>query len=98
MSRKCSILGVGPMYGHNVSHANNRTKRVFLPNLQNISYISEVMGKIRLRVSVKAHRSILKKGGLDEFLLNTDSRNLADSAVKLKKTLKKRIESQESKA
>jgi large subunit ribosomal protein L28 len=74
--------------GNNVSHAKNRTKRRFLPNLQNISFLSEKLGKaIQLRVATSTIRTVEKKGGLDEFLLNTSNTKLPLEALKLKKLI-----------
>jgi large subunit ribosomal protein L28 len=92
MSRRCSVFGIGPMVGNNVSHANNRTKRRFMPNLQNVSYKSGLLGiVVRMRVITSTHRTILKNGGIDEFLLNIDSRKLTEYAVKLKKSIQKKV-------
>ena len=88
MVKKCSITKKKPMSGNNVSHAKNRTKRKFKPNLQNISFSSEVLGqKFQLRVAVSTIRTVEKKGGLDEFLINTPSSKLPLKAKKLKKAI-----------
>ena len=76
------------MNGNNVSHAKNRTKRRFLPNLQKISFISEKLGKsIQLKVTTSAIRTVEKKGGLDEYLLKTSNSKLPTEAKKIKKQI-----------
>ena len=88
MSKKCELTGKMYQSGNNVSHAKNRTKRRFLPNLQNISFLSEKLGKaIQLRVATSTIRTVEKKGGLDEFLLNTSNTKLPLEALKLKKLI-----------
>ena len=88
MSMKCQLTGKSYQSGNNVSHAKNRTKRRFLPNLQNISFISEKLGRsIQLRVATSAIRTVEKKGGLDEYLLNTSNTKLPVVALKLKKQI-----------
>ena len=88
MSMKCELTGKMYQSGNNVSHAKNRTKRRFLPNLQNISFLSERLGKaIQLRVATSTIRTVEKKGGLDEFLLNTSNTKLPLEALKLKKLI-----------
>lgn len=74
MSRKCVITKKGPMSGHNVSHANNKTKRRFLPNLQNFSFYSEILKrKVRLRITTRAVKTIEANGGFDEYLKKNPS-------------------------
>ena len=88
MSMKCDLTGKMYLNGNNVSHAKNRTKRRFLPNLQNISFLSEKLGKkIQLRVATSTIRTVEKKGGLDDFLINTPNSKLAQRAKKLKKSI-----------
>ena len=88
MSMKCQLTGKTFQSGNNVSHAKNRTRRRFLPNLQNISFISEKLGRsIRLRVAASAIRTVEKKGGLDGYLLNTSNTKLPSTAIKLKKQI-----------
>ena len=88
MSMKCELTGKAYQSGNNVSHAKNRTKRRFLPNLQNISFISEKLGKkIQLRVATSTIRTVEKKGGLDEFLIKTPDSKLPAKAKKIKKTI-----------
>ena len=88
MSMKCELTGKKYQSGNNVSHARNRTKRRFLPNLQNISFLSEKLGKkIQLRVATSTIRTVEKKGGIDEFLINTSNTKLPPEALKLKKLI-----------
>jgi len=72
MSRVCELTGKGRQVGNNVSHANNKTKRTFLPNLQNVTLISDALGQsVKLRVSTHGLRSVEHVGGLDNWLLKT---------------------------
>ena len=88
MSKKCELTGKIPLKGHNVSHANNKTKRRFLPNLNMVSLISEKLEKsFKLKVSASALRTVDKKGGLDIFLLSTDNSLLSRNALKIKKDI-----------
>lgn len=88
MSMRCKLTGKGYLNGNNVSHAKNRTKRRFLPNLQQITFISEKLGRsIQLKVAASTIRTIEKKGGLDEYLLNTSNTKLSTDALKLKKQI-----------
>ncbi|HTR15565.1 MAG TPA: 50S ribosomal protein L28 [Acetobacteraceae bacterium] len=88
MSRRCQITGKAVLTGNNVSHANNKTRRRFLPNLQEVSVLSDILGQsVRMRVTTRAMRTIEHNGGLDAFLLGTPDRNLPDEA----KALKRRI-------
>jgi len=85
---KCELTGKMYQSGNNVSHAKNRTKRRFLPNIQNISFLSEKLGKkIQLKVAASTIRTVEKKGGLDEYLLNTSNSKLPTVALKLKKLI-----------
>ncbi len=88
MSKRCQITGKGVMSGNNVSHANNRTRRKFLPNLQRTSMSSEILGRnVTLRISTSAIRTIEKHGGLDSFLLQARNAELADDARSLKREM-----------
>src|ERR1700716_2348729 len=88
MARRCAITGKGVQVGNNVSHANNKTKRRFLPNLQTISLLSDALGTpVRLRISVGAIRSIEHNGGLDAFLTSTPDRRLPVEARRLKRRI-----------
>ena len=90
MSRRCELTGKGPMTGNNVSHANNKTKRVFLPNLQNVTLLSEKLDRsFKFRVSTQGLRSVEHNGGLDNWLLKTSDEKLSTNALKVKRELKK---------
>lgn len=84
MSRRCSVTGKGVQSGNNVSHAKNRTRRRFLPNLQSVSFASDTLGNVRLRVSTRAIRTIEKNGGLDAYLTKVSNLKLAPIAKKIK--------------
>ncbi len=89
MARRCGITGKGVLTGNNVSHANNKTRRRFLPNLQETSFFSDILGtSIRLRLSTNGIRTVEHNGGLDSFLLGTPDRRLPEEA----RTLKRRLE------
>lgn len=86
----CQISGKKPMTGNNVSHANNRTKRRFLPNIQNVKLFSETLNKyLHLKISVRTMRSIEKNGGIDTYLIKKSNRVLAPEAQKIKKLILK---------
>ena len=88
MAKRCQITGKTVMAGNNVSHANNRTRRRFLPNLQQASMQSEILGrKISLRISTSAIRTVEKHGGIDAFLLQARNSELADEARSLKREM-----------
>ena len=90
MSRKCELTGKKAMSGNNVSHAKNRTKRTVLPNLNNVTRTSEVLGRdFQLKVSASALRTIDKVGGLDPFLKKSADDNLSPNAMKIKKDIEK---------
>lgn len=90
MARECCITRKGVLTGNNVSHAHNKSRRRFLPNLQNVSFMSDLLGKaVQLRLSTRGIRTIEKRGGLDAFLLSTSSSKLGKEALALKKTLLK---------
>lgn len=91
MSRVCELTGKTVQYGHNVSHANNKTRRRFLPNLCNVTLISEVLQKdFRLRISANALRSVEHRGGLDGFLMKADDKKLSKRAQLLKQQITKK--------
>ena len=91
MSRICELTGKGRQVGHNVSHANNKTKRTFLPNLQNVTLMSDALGRgIRLRVSMNGLRSVEHVGGLDNWLAKTSDENLSLKARRLKREIAKK--------
>ena len=88
MSKKCELTGTIPLKGHKVSHANNKTKRRFLPNLKKVKFKSLILNKtIRLRVSNAALRSVDKKGSFDQFIKTAKARDLSLKLKKLKKSL-----------
>lgn len=88
MSRHCELTGKGILSGNNVSHANNKTRRRFLPNLQVASVLSEVLGQsIRMRLSTRAIRTIEHNGGIDAYLLSTNASKLAPRGVELKRKI-----------
>ena len=90
MSRRCELTGKGPMVGNNVSHANNKTKRRFLPNLTETALMSETLGRtFRLRVATSALRTVDHRGGLDAFLLKVKDADLSATALKIKKDIVK---------
>src|SRR5438309_10056192 len=92
MSRVCELTGKGRQVGHNVSHANNKTKRTFLPNLQNVTLISDTLGQsVKLRVSTHGLRSVEHVGGLDNWLLKTSDDKLNTNAPRLKRELSKKV-------
>ncbi|SRR5258708_1791274 len=99
MARRCEITGKGVQVGHNVSHANNKTKRRFLPNLQDTTLLSDALNQlVRLRLTTYAIRSIEHKGGLDAYLLGTSDTKLPDSAVRLKRRVARAKAKREAKA
>ena len=89
MSRRCALTGKGVQTGNNVSHAHNKTRRRYLPNLQQVSLMSDALGKpVSLRVSVAAIRTVEHKGGLDKFLLDARDGDLNLEMRRLKKQIK----------
>ena len=85
MSKRCELTGVSPLKGHNVSHANNKTKRRFLPNLKKVTFRSDMLKKnITLKVTNAAVRSVDFKGGLDQYLKSVKKQKLSRKAQKLK--------------
>jgi len=92
MARRCELTGKGPMSGNNVSHAKNRTRRRFLPNLQDVTLISDTLGRsVKLRISAAAIRTVDHRGGLDAFLAKAKEDELSDDALKLKKEIAKAL-------
>ena len=88
MSKKCELTGKNPLKGHKVSHANNKSKRRFLPNLKKVKFTSEILKKnLRLTVSNAAVRSVDKKGSFDQFLKAVKNKNLSTRLKKIKKSL-----------
>lgn len=90
MSRVCELSGKGPMTGNNVSHANNKTRRRFLPNLNEVTLISDALGQsYRLRISAAALRTVDHRGGLDAFLAKARDEELSPKALKIKRDIAK---------
>lgn len=90
MSRRCELTGKGPMTGNNVSHANNKTRRRFLPNLNEVTLQSEILGRgVKLRISAAALRTVDHRGGLDAFLAKAKDSELSSNAIRVKKEIAK---------
>ncbi len=90
MSRRCEITGKGVLSGNNVSHANNKTRRRFLPNLQVTSLLSDILGhEVRMRLSTRGIRTVEHNGGIDAFLLTTPNTKLPEEARLLKRRIQK---------
>ena len=88
MSKKCELTGKIPLKGHKVSHANNKVKRRFLPNLKKVKFTSNILKRnLRLKVSNAGVRSVDKKGSFDEFLKNSKKKNLSPRLKKIRKTI-----------
>ncbi len=93
MARRCELTGRGVQTGNNVSHAHNKTRRRFLPNLQDVTVMSDILGdKVRLRLAARTLRTIEHKGGLDKFLLETANGKLTDQALVIKRKIRKAME------
>jgi large subunit ribosomal protein L28 len=91
MSWRCDLTGKGPLVGHKVSHSNIKTKRRFMPNLRNVTLISDTLGrKVRVRVSANALKSVDHRGGLDAFLLKANDVDLAPKMLELKRQIVKK--------
>jgi large subunit ribosomal protein L28 len=94
MARRCDFTGKGVQTGNNVSHANNKTRRRYLPNMQKGSFVSEILGEvIQVRLTARGIRTIEHNGGLDSFLMSTADRNLGPDALKIKSRIKKKAAS-----
>ncbi len=92
MSRSCELTGKAVLSGNNVSHANNKTKRRFLPNLCNVTFTSDTLKRrVRLRVSANALKSVDHRGGLDAFLLKARDKELSRKALDLKRQIEKTL-------
>ncbi|MCH2068947.1 50S ribosomal protein L28 [Shimia sp.] len=90
MSRRCELTGKGPMTGNNVSHAKNRTRRRFLPNLNDVTLQSETLGRgFKFRISAAALRTVDHRGGLDGFMAKAKDTELSENALKVKKEIAK---------
>jgi large subunit ribosomal protein L28 len=98
MARRCDLTGKTVQAGNNVSHANNKTRRRFLPNLQETSLLSDVLGNIRLRLSTRAIRTIEHNGGLDAFLLSQNDSKLTTEGLSLKRRLERATAKKAAKA
>jgi large subunit ribosomal protein L28 len=93
MSRRCVVTGKGVLTGNNVSHANNKTRRRFLPNLQETAVLSDALNQmVRLRVSTRGLKTIEHNGGIDAFLLTTNDSKLGTEALRLKRRVQRALE------
>ncbi|MBI1245552.1 MAG: 50S ribosomal protein L28 [Alphaproteobacteria bacterium] len=93
MARRCMVTGKGPMIGNNVSHANNKTKRRFLPNLQDATLLSDVLGRsVRVRISTNGLKTVEHAGGLDSWLVKTPNRKLDKDMRRLKEQVETALE------
>ena len=91
MSRRCDLTGKGPQSGHRVSHSNRKTKRRFLPNLLNVTMISDALGRsIKLRVSANAIKTVDHRGGLDAFLVKAKNEELSPQMREIKREIRKK--------
>jgi large subunit ribosomal protein L28 len=91
MSRRCELTGKTAQVGHKVSHSNRKTKRRFLPNLLNVTVISDALGRsVKLRISANALKSIDHRGGLDAFLMKAKDEELSRKVLDLKRQIKKK--------
>lgn len=92
MSRRCELTAKAPQVGHKVSHSNIKTKRRFLPNLCNVTMISDTLGRsVRLRVSTNALKSVDHRGGLDAYLIKARAEELSPRALELKRQIQKKL-------
>ena len=92
MSRRCELTAKAPQVGHKVSHSNIKTKRRFMPNLLNVTMMSEALGRsVRLRVSAHALRSVDHRGGLDAYLIEARDDDLSPRALELKRQIEKKV-------
>ncbi len=99
MSRRCELTGKGVLTGNNVSHANNKTRRRYLPNLQPISFLSDALGHtVRLRVATRAIKTVERNGGLDSYLVSVKDDLLSTKAQGLKRKITKARRASEAKA
>ncbi len=94
MSRRCELTGKGVLVGHKVSHSNIKTKRRFLPNLNNVTLQSEALKQnVRLRISTNALKSVDHRGGLDAFLMKASDGELSPRALEVKRKVRKALTS-----
>ena len=92
MARRCAITGKGSQFGHKVSHSNRKTKVRFMPNLQNVSLMSEALGRrVSLRITAATLRSVEHNGGLDAYLLRHAEKDLTAEAARLKRQIKRKL-------
>ncbi len=92
MSRRCDLTGKTALTGHKVSHSNRKAKRRFLPNLCNVTMMSDALGRsVRLRVSANALKSVDHRGGLDAYLIKAKDEQLAPKALEMKRQIKKKL-------
>lgn len=92
MARRCELTGKGVLTGNKISHANNKSRRRFLPNLVNVTLISDSLEqKVRLRISAAALRSVEHRGGLDAFLLKSRDSELGDRALLVKREIERKL-------
>ncbi|WP_407518994.1 50S ribosomal protein L28 [Methylobacterium oryzisoli] len=92
MSRRCELTGKAVLTGHLVSHSNRKTKRRFLPNLCNVTLLSDTLGRsVRLRISANALRTVEHRGGLDAFLVKSGETDLSQNARLLKREIEKKL-------
>ena len=97
MSRRCELTGKGAQVGHKVSHSNRKTKRRFLPNLLNVTVMSDALGRsVKLRVSANALKTIDHRGGLDAFLIKAKDAELSPRVLELKRQIKKKAAGSEA--
>ena len=99
MSRRCELTGKAVLSGHKVSHSNHKTKRKFLPNLANVTLLSDILGRgVKLRISTNALRTVEHRGGLDAFLLKSSDADLSRDALAVKKALTKKTSTKQASA
>ena len=92
MTKQCELTGIKILHGNNVSHAHNKTKRTFIPNLQRKNIYSDILNQmVRLKISTKAMKSIECAGGFDKYIVLMPNNKLSSKALKLKKTIKEKI-------
>jgi large subunit ribosomal protein L28 len=92
MSRRCDLTGKTALTGHKVSHSNRKSKRRFLPNLCNVTLISDTLGRsVRLRISANALKTVDHRGGLDAFLIKAKDAELAPKALEIKRQIEKKL-------
>ncbi len=95
MARRCELTGKGVLRGHNVSHANNKTRRTYEPNLCDVTLSSDVLGRsFRLRISAHALRTVDHRGGLDSFLQKQSDETLSTRALRIKRDVRKALATQ----